>query len=325
MTPLARRGRVWYAILATLVVLEASWRIYNALTSEAGQANWLRSLSPAFFIAGMIWLWWGERWLRRTMAVALLIQGVTMLLPVGVVALQTWKLEPSDVREFLLQVMALVAGIVLLHAGLYFVAGLMLLFSRSVCEFLDYEPIAMEEPDYSDYSEEELLERVRIQEPFAELTREKLESLPDSELVNAVNDHVHFKLNFEEVPMSSLTRGCQSACAIRWCEADVYNGGFYQFFYNKGVEVAFMALEGYKLCGAPRHAELLARAIDIYLREEPEQMEVLADDSLPLMHDFVAGCKASSLPELDDEFYQLDEPTGASDYIRAHLDEFVSQ
>jgi hypothetical protein len=85
-----------------------------------------------------------------------------------------------------------------------------------------------------------------------------------------------------------------------------------------------MALEGYKLFGEHEVASVLARAIDVYLQEEPEQLKHRTDNPSQMIEQYVKAREVSTLPELDRLFYEADDSGSAVKYIRAHIDEFVA-
>lgn len=160
------------------------------------------------------------------------------------------------------------------------------------------------------------------------LTREILESLTDSEIDSAIVDYVRLRIDQDYSNhlkiVSSLSPGIRAVYSTWWVQCEVANGGFHQYFYNQGVDWAFTALEGYKLLGANDHAELVARAIDIYLKEEPEQLKLRPRDLSDMLERYVEARSDSTLPELDNFFYDLKSDGLAIPYIRAHIDEFVT-
>lgn len=59
----------------------------------------------------------------------------------------------------------------------------------------------------------------------------------------------------------ALTPGQLALLAIHGCYCEVANGGFHQFFWNGGCEVAQAALAGFETAGMVREAALLRRAM----------------------------------------------------------------
>ena len=86
--------------------------------------------------------------------------------------------------------------------------------------------------------------------------------------------------------------------AAFWCQVDVCNGGFWQFFENPTGVMAPEALEAFGAIGLPEWADLLAQAMKFfgepYPREQDERLEQL--DRIP---------KSMHREEFD-PFYHLD-------------------
>ena len=167
---------------------------------------------------------------------------------------------------------------------------------------------------------------------YPELTREILESITEMEFDSAVVDYVHLKVGTGgrrralEI-ISQMSRGIQAVYATWWVQGERDNGGLHQYFYNQGVEFAFMALEGYRLLGARKHAEMMARAIDAYLEEEESQRAHYSGEVTTMVEDYVEATKGSSLPALE----RMCDTTGenvivlAFQYMKSHPEEFVTR
>ena len=91
-------------------------------------------------------------------------------------------------------------------------------------------------------------------------------------------------------------------------ENEVNNGGFDQFFYNNGIEMAEFAKSGFRRIGADQIAELVDKSLQIYRDQSVEY----------------ANKRNPNLNELDDVFYAYE---GLEDlrltYIKANYQEFV--
>jgi hypothetical protein len=89
--------------------------------------------------------------------------------------------------------------------------------------------------------------------------------------------------------------------ACWWLEGEVNNGGFHQFFLNKGAVVAREALRFCKANDLKPVADILDRAIDLVDRSARVSLEAinewLADEANESME---------KLSPLDDEFFELD-------------------
>ncbi len=344
MSRLIRRGRVFFLILATLIVVDRASSLVLALIGDTENLSiWQSILLPVLVILGVVSLWRGETGLRRLMAAWALLHGGINLLIFGFLIYRMAAVTPPEQAGFLLNVSAMLFGFSLLHAGFYIFVGLALLLSRSLKAFFNHQSQTAETPlnvltdrllsigkmDRASRSVRQLACDYETRTRYPVLTREILESLDDIDLVDAVVDYVQLKVNddyereFEIV--SSLPRGFQAAYSTWWVQAEVLNGGFHQYFYNRGVDWAFMALEGYKFFGADELASLMARAIEVYLQEEPEQLKHRTDNPLQMIEQYVKARNVSTLPELDSSFYEADDDGAlAMEYIRAHIDVFVA-
>jgi len=339
---LAKRGRLFFLILATLIVLDRVSAIMLALTGDAAHFRILTSvLLPAVIIFWVASLWQGDTQRRHVPAFILLLYGGGNLFNYGRVILGTALAErPADVGLFL-QVSLRPLGFPVLHASCYIVAGLALLLSPSLYAFFDHQSQRAENPwaALSDW----LLGFVSLDRASREarqssldyenrtrypvLTRATLESLDDNDLFGAIHDYVSIKADRAHsnrfAIVSSMPRGFQAVYSTWWVAAEVSNGGFHQYFYNQGTNWAFMALEGYKLFGANEKAALMARAIDTFLQEETKEPRFPEVTPAQMIEGFVKSREVSKLPELDRLFYETDGG-GAVAYIRGHIDEFVA-
>ena len=344
MSPLVRRGRVIFLVLASLIIIDHFSRMVLALIRDTKGLNlWSSILFPTAVILGVVSLWQGARWLRRLMALWLLVHGGKHLFIIGLLMYQMATVTPPDQADFFLRMSGILFGFPILYGGFCVSAGLALLGSRSLKAFFDHQWETAENPlsglvdwilSFFKMDRDSRLIRQVFYEyanrtRYPVLTRDILESLDDSELLDAVVDYVDLKVDndfereFEIV--SSLPRGFQAVYSTWWVRAEVENGGFQQYFCNRGVDWAFMALEGYKLFGATRMADLMARAIDVYLHEEPEELKHFTGDPTQMIEQYLNARDVSALPELDDLFYEIDESDSAVQYVRTHIDEFVTE
>jgi hypothetical protein len=251
-------------------------------------------------------------------------------------------ITPREQADLFVGLFGPLLGIPLLYGGFYIGAGLTLLCSRSLQVFFDYQYgmaaspwIALSDRLLRGFQRDSSVARLRRdiarrQANRKVLTRALLEGLDDWKLVQAVVDYVlnqteqmdDDRTDFQIV--SAMPHGFQAVFHTWWVHAEVSNGGFHQYFYNKDVDWAFSALEGYKLFGEDELAGLMARAIEIYLKEEPDQLAHRLDEPLKIIERYVAARDESTLPELDNLFYKAVGEKGAVRYIRAHLDEFIT-
>ena len=106
-------------------------------------------------------------------------------------------------------------------------------------------------------------------------------------------------------------------------EAEVNNGGFNQFYFNSSGIFSDLAPEAFRRIGAPKFADLMNRANQLY-RKENETITEKLDGTL---EGFSDSYKNNPLNKLDDEFYELYEQEDLLKlqigYIRKNKDKFV--
>jgi hypothetical protein len=90
--------------------------------------------------------------------------------------------------------------------------------------------------------------------------------------------------------------------AAHWCQSEVCNGGFHQFFSNTTGLLAPEALEGFRAIGLKEWAEILAEAIKFfgspYPREQADRQDLLARGPGRRRDEWDPFC------ELDKQFYE---------------------
>ena len=154
----------------------------------------------------------------------------------------------------------------------------------------------------------------------------KWRTLPDLALIKVVIDKIWNWVDFYEDyascrrQLAELTPGQRAILATGWCEAEVNNGGFWQFFVNSSGMLGPEALEGFRLVGMPKRADMLARAIalagfDPYPRERAERAGRMPEDEDDLDPQW---------EKIGDTFFEVEQDQDArlAAYIRAHPEEF---
>lgn len=120
--------------------------------------------------------------------------------------------------------------------------------------------------------------------------------------------------------MAELTKGQRAIYGTLWCDSEVDNGGFNQFFSNSTGMLGPEAVEGFRLIGMDETAKTVEAAIafakfDPYPRERKERQERLekAESNLDTWYE-----------KIDKPFYAANESMEAKQaaYIRAHPEEF---
>jgi hypothetical protein len=90
--------------------------------------------------------------------------------------------------------------------------------------------------------------------------------------------------------------------AAHWCQSEVCNGGFHQFFFNTTGLLAPEALEGFRAIGVVEWAEILAEAMKHfgvpYPRDRDERQEFLPMGQKRPREEW------DSFYELDERFYE---------------------
>jgi len=188
----------------------------------------------------------------------------------------------------------------------------------------------MNEEANADWKKEmdERLDRFFFNRPiYAELTAPLLEKASDEDLLQIIYDNIILKIGddwarqFEII--ASLSDGRKMIYSTWGGEVEVNNGGFNQYYFNSSGEFAETALWAFRLIGANRFADLMARANSVFL-ENRDALESFDDGTL---ESFSESYKDNPLNELDDIFYRLQDEENLQklriDYVRANISEFV--
>ena len=158
---------------------------------------------------------------------------------------------------------------------------------------------------------------------FTALDPATLAGIEDERLEQAIIDFVVERAQARELDMADALADLHPAFShvfATWTvEAEVFNGGFNQFFFNSSGLLAERAAGGYAAIGAPQHEGIVREAI----RRRDEHAPALASAwSERTLEAFSASYELDVFEGLDAAFYALD---GAEDaarlrvaYIRAH-------
>lgn len=351
MDSMQRRGRLLLVAITTWVVGERLLGLAVTFAGDWDEIRWLRSvIYPLVLIAYTLWQWGGDRTTSRYLGWILILDGGLLLAIFLSVAVPTAFVTPPEQRaiRFWLVLTFVMCGPLLLTGAIRVGIGLVLLRSRAVKEYVR----VLADPSRIVYRSESRFSLLfdpllrpfgldsksrlhrRIERHWAEresirsLTREMLDELPDHRLSSTVVAYVTNRIDGDDANalaiVESLPRGFQALYSTYWVEAEVNNGGFHQYFFNR-AEWAFMALEGYKLFGANELAALMARAIELHLAEEQQQDSLRTDDLTQAIEHYVVARQVSALPELDAHYYEICDESLAERYIRSHVDDFVTE
>jgi hypothetical protein len=121
--------------------------------------------------------------------------------------------------------------------------------------------------------------------------------------------------------LSALDPGERAVYAVLVLEAEVNNGGHFQFFFNTG-QLTDEALAGLRRLGAKEYRQLLQRVVAQFpgcdVPDDLDDVQAEIDEMSPEQEALVESA--------DDRFFELDEEKTlgeyAAEYISAHPDEF---
>ena len=106
------------------------------------------------------------------------------------------------------------------------------------------------------------------------------------------DDPEAFQRNFQAAPVAPRT-----LFAAHWCQSEVSNGGFHQFFWNSTGGLAPEAETAFRNMGMPRVADVVSRARRLFPEPYPRDW-IRRQDELERID-------RTALSRLDDEFYEL--------------------
>ena len=126
--------------------------------------------------------------------------------------------------------------------------------------------------------------------------------------------------------LDTVTRAQGGLLAASWCQSEVCNGGFHQFFQNPTGVLAPEAAAGFDFLDLPSAARIVRRATDMfgarYPREQPERVAALRRLELP----GASRKEWDPFSALDREFYAVAGTRAfglhADAFVRAHFELF---
>lgn len=157
------------------------------------------------------------------------------------------------------------------------------------------------------------------------ITLELLVATPDSKVEDLLYTTALARVDGakdEYKAFAKLPVGLRMVFSTMVFEGEVNNGGFHQFFWNSSARYAKDALQGLIMIGAKHDAKLLAKAIDIYKKD---QTKIEKFKKRPDGKGFLESEKVSRLNALDDPFFENGDhqSTLRINYIRAYPQKFV--
>lgn len=130
---------------------------------------------------------------------------------------------------------------------------------------------------------------------------------PHWKRVNIYDGAKPFMADFKRLP-----KPIGHLLAAQWCQSEVCNGGFHQFFHNSTGVLAPEALEGFEAIGLDGLAAALAKAMAFFGERYPRSREVrirkLDTFSRPVgkaPKNARASWAWNPFEDLDDEFYRV--------------------
>ncbi len=159
------------------------------------------------------------------------------------------------------------------------------------------------------------------------MTKEILDSVEDIYLEQTIIDGIYRLISMsrdgELNAVEELSPG-QRALYVTWLvEGEVNNGGFNQFYFNSSGQFSGMAVDGFRLFGANKFADLMQRANTTY-ESIKDDLQKFNDGTI---ESFSKSYENNPLSEIDRLFYQIYQEENLSQfrikYIRSHTEEFV--
>ena len=172
------------------------------------------------------------------------------------------------------------------------------------------------------------LRRTQYIPAYVSIKESDLQSASDEEIEEMILDHVYWRIGDQyhntKAILKSLPLPVQFVYATWWVEAEVYNGGFNQYFINSAGDLVDMALQGYAAMGLNDHRQLLLKAAEI--NQSIIEKEGKTTRSYKNLEEVAASYDDNELNQLDQAFYLLEdkEMAGAKriKYIRSRADQF---
>lgn len=116
--------------------------------------------------------------------------------------------------------------------------------------------------------------------------------------VSIYDGPIVFLDGFEQMPEPA-----RHVFAVWWCDAEVCNGGFHQFFFNSTGVLAPEALEGFRAVGLLRCAELLEIAMGKFDEPYPRDRDAREAALEALARDGEKRSEWDPFYEFDDRYY----------------------
>jgi Domain of unknown function (DUF4375) len=173
------------------------------------------------------------------------------------------------------------------------------------------------------------LEAFRNRRIYPDLNPMILATIEDEWLEQAIVDHVVGRAEAQGVEVADLLPQVDLAFShvyATWItEAEVFNGGFNQYFFNSTGRLAPEAAAGYAAIGAPEREHIVRAAMQRLLDNSASLAPAWSQRTLQA---FSASYELEIFGDLDRAFYAQEEIENASKlrvaFIRAHPEELTA-
>lgn len=328
MSPLAARGRSILLVLFTIIAFDR----LSALTLTWYAHGWehvgFRKLLHVAAVLGCGWWLWmsGDRTLRWLFAGLCAIAAYRELVTQAAIGFMLFKLGQAIDRPVIDSIVSIIAafGPLLVYGLTYLITAWAVLRFASVRAFLAWQQqeAHWEQVPVSDVSG--FLASYRARPQYESLTQDLLRSLSDERLIEVIDDHAMLMSSLHDCNREDLPVPVHTVAVIRHLHRE--DGGLPEYFeYTSGREV-FQTRDAYQRIGADEHADLMTRAIGVFLSEEPDPNEHTPERLETLVTKHLADRATPSLPEFDAEL----QASGCPDdlllsYVKAHIADFATE
>lgn len=163
---------------------------------------------------------------------------------------------------------------------------------------------------------------------YRKLDGEIIMTIPDEKLWQAILDFIGLKIaqdldhDVEKVPQ--LGSAFSAIYFLSGLDVEVNNGGFNQFFYNRGKEAVQLAKQGAEFLGLSALAGVISKALEI---EMMERQKMAAVKEVGTLEAFFESYESISFDCADDEFtaLELDLDKAVVSFVRNHCGLFEGQ
>ena len=100
--------------------------------------------------------------------------------------------------------------------------------------------------------------------------------------------------------MNELTKGQAGLFSLDWCQKEIRNGGIPQLFENSTGNLVPWAIEGFKMIGANKYADILSKAASKIGSEYPK-----SDSARRKAYKALSQKDKDEIEKLEDLFFQL--------------------